>query len=172
MFVSRNKLLTWANKTPDKPKDKQCLIRDMHPSDLAEVWEMMKIFRELSPIKHFNTYDNGEFVKKQLRGLLNGSGVALVAVNKDEIEGFIVGAIVPTFWDESLVAIRELVFYTREEYRNRRTGYRLFQQYKDRCIELKQAGKVQLIILTDMGAKLDYSRFNCRVIDREWMLDD
>jgi hypothetical protein len=170
MFFGVNKLPRLADKPTTDPLGVS-LIRDMHPADLSVVCELLRQFRELSPIPIMRTLNNEGFIRKQLRKIISGEGVAKVAVVNREIVGIIVGVITTTFWDPDLLAIKEVVFYTLPTHRKSRIGFKLFKEYEKACIELRNKHIVSMIILSDMGAALDYSRFNYKIIDRDWIYE-
>jgi N-acetylglutamate synthase-like GNAT family acetyltransferase len=143
------------------------LIRQANKYDKTQLQEMMRMFRDESPIDQYKDIDNPEYFNQLVDTLLAGQGVIFI----EENIGFIMGIILPTIWCNKTFAMYELAWYVKPEYRHKTTGYKLLKAYIDYAKELKAQGKIKLFTVTKMvtSPDFDYSRFGFKKIEENWM---
>ncbi len=143
------------------------MIRQANKYDKIQLQEMMRMFRDESPIDQYKDIDNPEYFNSLVDTLLAGQGVIFI----EENIGFIMGIILPTIWCNKTFAIHELAWYVKPEYRHKTTGYKLLKAYINYAKELKAQGKIKLFTVTKMvtSPDFDYSRFGFKKIEENWM---
>jgi N-acetylglutamate synthase-like GNAT family acetyltransferase len=143
------------------------LIRKANKYDKTQLQEMMRMFRDESPIEQYKDIDNPEYFNSLVDTLLVGQGVIFI----EENIGFIMGIILPTIWCNKTFAMYELAWYVKPKYRHKTTGYKLLKAYIDYAKELKAQDKIKLFTVTKMvtSPDFDYSRFGFKKIEENWM---
>jgi N-acetylglutamate synthase-like GNAT family acetyltransferase len=143
------------------------MIRQATKYDITQLTEMIRMFRDESPIQQYKDIDNPEYFSKLVSGILAGQGVIYIEDNV----GFIMGIIAPVIWCDKTLAMYELAWYVKPEYRHKTTGYKLLKAYIDYAKELKVQGRIKLFTITKMTTSpdLDYSRFGFQKIEENWM---
>ena len=143
------------------------MIRKANKYDKTQLQEMMRMFRDESPIEQYKDIDNPEYFNSLVDTLLVGQGVIFI----EENIGFIMGIILPTIWCNKTFAMYELAWYVKPKYRHKTTGYKLLKAYIDYAKELKAQDKIKLFTVTKMvtSPDFDYSRFGFKKIEENWM---
>jgi N-acetylglutamate synthase-like GNAT family acetyltransferase len=143
------------------------MIRQATKYDITQLTEMMRMFRDESPIQQYKDIDNPEYFNKLVNGIIAGQGVIFI---EDNI-GFIMGIISPVIWCDQTLAMYELAWYVKPEYRHKTIGYKLLKAYIDYAKELKAQGRIKLFTITKMttSPNIDYSRFEFQKIEENWM---
>jgi N-acetylglutamate synthase-like GNAT family acetyltransferase len=143
------------------------MIRQATKYDIIQLTEMMRMFRDESPIQQYKDIDNPEYFSQLVNGIIAGQGVIFL---EDNI-GFIMGFISPVIWCDQTLAMYELAWYVKPEYRHKTTGYKLLKAYIDYAKELKAQGRIKLFTITKMTTSPDinYSRFGFQKIEENWM---
>jgi N-acetylglutamate synthase-like GNAT family acetyltransferase len=143
------------------------MIRQATKYDITQLTEMIRMFRDESPIQQYKDIDNPEYFSKLVSGILAGQGVIYIEDNV----GFIMGIITPVIWCDKTLAMYELAWYVKPEYRHKTTGYKLLKAYIDYAKELKAQGRIKLFTITKMitSPDIDYSRFGFQKIEENWM---
>jgi N-acetylglutamate synthase-like GNAT family acetyltransferase len=143
------------------------LIRKATKYDKTQLAEMLKMFRDESPIQQYKELNNYDYIYSLIDSIVAGRGVIFL---EDNI-GFIMAIITPTIWCDKTYAMYELAWYVKPEYRHKTIGYKLLKTYIDYANQLKQEGKIKLFTVTKMTTSpdLDYSRFGFKKIEENWM---
>jgi len=143
------------------------LIRKATKYDKTQLAEMLKMFRDESPIQQYKELNNYDYIYSLIDSIVAGRGVIFL---EDNI-GFIIAIITPTIWCDKTYAMYELAWYVKPEYRHKTIGYKLLKTYIDYANQLKQEGKIKLFTVTKMTTSpdLDYSRFGFKKIEENWM---
>jgi len=143
------------------------LIRKATKYDKTQLAEMLKMFRDESPIQQYKELNNYDYIYSLIDSIVAGRGVIFL---EDNI-GFIIAIITPTIWCDKTYAMYELAWYVKPEYRHKTIGYKLLKTYIDYANQLKQEGKSKLFTVTKMTTSpdLDYSRFGFKKIEENWM---
>jgi N-acetylglutamate synthase-like GNAT family acetyltransferase len=143
------------------------MIRKATKYDKTQLQEMIRMFRDESPIQQYKDIDNPEYFDALVDSIIVGRGVIFI---EDNI-GFVMGIITPTIWCDKTFAMYELAWYVKPEYRMGMVGIRLLKAYIDYAKELKEQGRIKLFTVTKMTTSpdLDYSRFGFQKIEENWM---
>ncbi|NDB58388.1 GNAT family N-acetyltransferase [bacterium] len=143
------------------------MIRLANKYDKTQLQEMIRMFRDESPIEQYKDIDNPEYFNSLIDSIIVGKGVIFI----EENIGFIMGIITPTIWCDKTFAMYELAWYVKPEYRMGMVGIRLLKEYINYANQLKEQGRIKLFTVTKMitSPNLDYSRFGFKKIEENWM---
>ncbi len=143
------------------------MIRKATKYDKTQLAEMLKMFRDESPIQQYKELNNYDYIYSLIDSIVAGRGVIFL---EDNI-GFIMAITTPTIWCDKTYAMYELAWYVKPEYRHKTIGYKLLKTYIDYANQLKQEGKIKLFTVTKMTTSpdFDYSRFGFKKIEENWM---
>ena len=145
-------------------------IRQANKFDLPHVIDMLKKFRNATPIDMMKDCDNEEHVNKMYHHVLLGGGIALIAEDTQPI-GMIVGIIDRNIWDPNIKILRELVYWVEPESRGSSAGYKLLLQYNKEAEKLVSENKIDLYTMTKMvnSPDLDFARFGYKKTEEIWV---
>lgn len=145
-------------------------IRSANKFDLPHIIEMLKHFREQTPIELMRDCDNAEYINKLYHHIILGGGIALIA-ETDKVIGMIIGVKDQNIWDPNMRILRELVYWVEPEHRNTTAGYRLLKEYNKQAQELVDEGKIKLFTMTKMvnSPDLDFSKFGYTKTEEVWV---
>ena len=143
------------------------MIRQATKYDKLQLQEMMRMFRDESPIQQYKDIDNPEYFDSLVDSIIAGRGVIFIEDNV----GFIIGLISPIIWCDKTLALYELAWYVKPEYRHKTVGYKLLKAYINKAQELKNQGRIKLFTMTKMTTSPDinYGRFGFTKIEENWM---
>lgn len=143
------------------------MIRIATKYDKTQIIEMMQLFRAESHIEQYKDLDNVEYWNQLLDNILAGQGIIYI----EENVGLIMGLIVPTIWCNKTLALHELAWYVKPEYRNTTTGYRLLKAYVEYGKQLKAQNRIKMFTITKMVTSPDikYGRFGFTKLDENWV---
>lgn len=146
-------------------------IRLANKFDQPEILEMLRHFREQTPIEQFKYCDNAEYISSLYHALLVGGGVALVAECDDKVAGMILGIIEQSIWDPNNFLLRELCYWVEPEYRGTTAGYRLLKKYNEIAEDLKLQNRIQMYTMTKMvnSPDIDFTRFGYKKTEEVWV---
>lgn len=139
--------------------------------DLPEIIEMLKHFRENTPISIMAECDNHDYISQLIHHILIGRGIVLLAEKDSRVIGMIMGYIDKTIWDPNILVMNELAFWVEPEYRGTSAAYRLIKTYNDEVNKLKGEGRIKLFTMSKMinSPDLDYGRFGYKKIEEHWV---
>jgi N-acetylglutamate synthase-like GNAT family acetyltransferase len=143
------------------------VIRQATKYDRIQLQEMMRMFRDESPIQQYKDIDNPEYFDSLVDSIIAGRGVIFIEDNV----GFIMGIISPVVWCDKTYAMYELAWYVKPQYRMGMVGVRLLKAYIDYSIKLKEEGRIKLFTITKMVSSpdFDYSKLGFKKIEENWM---
>ena len=143
------------------------MIRQATKYDRIQLQEMMRMFRDESPIQQYKDIDNPEYFDSLVDSIIAGRGVIFIEDNV----GFIMGIISPVVWCDKTYAMYELAWYVKPQYRMGMVGVRLLKAYIDYSIKLKEEGRIKLFTITKMVSSpdFDYSKLGFKKIEENWM---
>lgn len=146
-------------------------VRLANKFDLPHVIEMLKHFREETPIELMRNCDNEEYINKLYHAVIIGGGLALIAEKNNKPIGMIIGLIDANIWDPKLLVLRELVYWVEPEFRNTTAGHRLLKEYNKRAKDLKDINRISMYTMTKMvnSPDLDFSKFGYRKTEEVWV---
>ena len=119
------------------------MIRKATKYDKTQIIEMMKLFRAESHIEQYRDLDNVDYWNRLLDNIFAGQGIIYI----EENVGLIMGLIIPTIWCDKTLALHELAWYVKPEFRNTTTGYRLLKAYVDYGKQLKENGRIKMFTI-------------------------
>ena len=145
-------------------------IRTANKFDLPYIVEMLRHFRDASPIPKIKECNNEAYINTLYHGILVGNGIAVVA-EADKPIGMIMGYITPSIWDPDMLILNELVYWVEPEHRNTTAGYRLLATYNNMAKELLNKNKIHMFTMNKMinSPDLDFSKFGYRKIEEVWV---
>lgn len=143
------------------------MIRQATRYDKTRVIELMKMFRAESPIHEFISEDNEEYWSRLLDNIFAGAGAVFLADDK----GLLMCMVMPTIWNDKILALHELAWYVKPEYRGGTTGFKLLKAYLDYAEAMKESGRVRYYTMTKMvtSPDIDYGKFGFRKVDENWV---
>lgn len=140
--------------------------------DTDAMIEMLEHYRESTPIRIFDNYDNVPYVKQVLAHIFAGRGVAFIAYKKNVPIGLIVGIIDQSIWDKDLLVMKELAYWVEPEHRGTTAGYRLLSKYIEYGKELQSLGRIKTFTISKMtnSPDLDYKKFGFDKVEETWSM--
>jgi N-acetylglutamate synthase-like GNAT family acetyltransferase len=143
------------------------VIRQATKYDRIQLQEMIRMFRDESPIEQYKDIDNPDYFNSLVDSIIAGRGVIFIEDNV----GFIIGLISPVIWCDKTLAMYELAWYVKPEYRMGMVGVRLLKAYIDYAKQLKEQGRIKLFTITKMVSSpdFDYSKLGFKKIEENWM---
>jgi hypothetical protein len=145
-------------------------IRLANKFDLPSVVEMLRNFRNNTPIEMMRECNNEEYINKLFHHIILGGGVALIAEDKNTA-GMIIGVKDQNVWDPNLKVLRELVYWVEPQYRGSTAGYKLLLQYNKLAQELIDENKISMYTMTKMvnSPDLDFTKFGYKKAEEVWV---
>ena len=143
------------------------MIRQATKYDKLQLQEMMRMFRDESPIQQYKDIDNPEYFDSLVDSIIAGRGVIFIEDNV----GFSIGLISPIIWCDKPYAMYELAWYVKPKHRMGMVGVRLLKAYIDYAKQLKEQGRIKLFTITKMVSSpdFDYSKLGFKKIEEHWM---
>ena len=135
-----------------------------------DIIDMLRLYRDETPIESMKHCDNEEYIKKLLSHLFAGRGIILLAYKEKEIVGMLICFIDQNIWDPNLLVMRELAYYVKKEYRGTSAGYRLLAKYNEMAEEYKEQGRIKQWTISKMvnSPDLDYSKFGFNKVEETY----
>lgn len=145
-------------------------IRNANKFDLPHILDMLRDFRNATPIDMMRDCDNEEYINKLYHHIILGGGIALI-VEDEKPFGMIIGVKDHNIWDPEIKVLRELVYWVDPAYRGTTAGYRLLKEYNKQAQQLVDDKKIKLFTMTKMvnSPDLDFSRFGYKKTEEVWV---
>jgi len=145
-------------------------IRPANKFDLPYIINMLRHFRDNSPVDKIKECNNEVYITTLYTHILAGRGVAIVA-EYDQPFGMIIGYIDHNVWDPDIRVLKELCYWVEPDHRNTTAGYRLLKAYNDKAKELISENRIQLYTMTKMvnSPDFDFSRFGYTKTEEVWV---
>lgn len=139
--------------------------------DLPRVIEMLKHFRDQTPIDLMRGVNDEAYITRLYTVLINGGGLIILAEENNQIIGMCIGMIDGTIWDPKLLVLRELVYWVEPEYRGGTAGYKLLKRYSDEADNLLDQNRIKMYTISKLAnsPNLDYGRFGFRKVEETWV---
>jgi len=143
------------------------MIRQANKYDKTAIIEMMKAFRNESPIPQYQVLDNPDYWNRLLDTILAGKGIIFI----EENVGLIMGITVPCIWDDTKFTLHELAWYVKPDKRHSTTGYRLLKSYTEYGKKMKDEGRIIMFTIAKMISSPDikYDKFGFSKLDESWV---
>lgn len=145
-------------------------IRQANKFDTPRIIEMLKNYREVTPISSFKECNNEEHMIAILSHIYAGKGIALIAESDNKIVGMMLSVIDQSLWDPKICVLKELAYWVELESRGSTAGYRLLLEYNRVARSLLVTGRINHWTISKMSNSpdLDYSRFGFTRVEETW----
>jgi len=142
-------------------------IREANKYDKTEIIEMLKCFRDESPMKQYFQQDDMEHWESILANVFAGQGKIFI----EEGKGLFFCLFIPSIWSKKVLVLHEIAWYVLPEHRQGRTGYRLLKAYLEYANDLKNTGRIAYFTLSKITSSpnLHYEKLGFRKIDENWI---
>lgn len=143
------------------------MIREINKFDLPELREMIREFRQESPLSFLREIDNQENFDSLILSIIAGAGIGFIESGK----GFILGLIVPSIWCNKTFVLHELAWYVKPKNRNGFCGPKLLKTYLSAAEELKSSGRIKAFTLAKMATspKIKYEKLGFSKLEEVWI---
>lgn len=134
--------------------------------------EMLKHYRECTPIDMFKNINDEEYIIKLLSYIFAGKGTILLSYKDDVPTGMLIAFIDSNIWDSNFNVLKELAYWVEPEYRGSSAGYRLLKRYNEIGEELLGQGRIKTWTISKMinSPNLDYSKLGFNKIEETWSM--
>jgi N-acetylglutamate synthase-like GNAT family acetyltransferase len=145
-------------------------IRQATKYDIDSIVEMLKHYREVSPLTQLREADDREYVNRLLGTILSGLGAIFVA-DRGKLVGMLISIKSNNLWHPRMMELHELAYWVEPEFRHTTAGYRLIKAYCDYGNELKQQGLIGSYTISKMinSPDLKYDRFGFSKLEEKWV---
>jgi L-amino acid N-acyltransferase YncA len=145
-------------------------IREATPIDLPQLLNMLRKYREQTPLDFLSEADNATYITQMLCEIMAGRGVVLVAED-DGLVGMLIAGIHPSRWSPAHLLLTELAWWVEPEHRGGTTGHRLLKRYIEAGQKMKEQGRICNFFISKMSNSpdLDYGRFGFRYLEQFWV---
>ena len=146
-------------------------IRDANQFDIPAMLNMLREYRENTPLDFLREADNVEHITKILTELIAGRGIALVA-ETNKIDGMLLAGISPSAWSPKHLVMTEMAYWVNPEARGGSAAYRLIAEYVERGKSLKEQKRISAFFISKMinSPDLNYSRFGFTKLEEFWVI--
>jgi N-acetylglutamate synthase-like GNAT family acetyltransferase len=143
------------------------MIRQATKYDKTEIIEMLKCFRDESPIKQYFQDDDIEHWEIILTNVFAGQGKIFIEQGK----GLFFCLLLPSIWSKKVLVLHEIAWYVLPQYRNGTSGYKLLKAYLEYANKLKNSGRIKYFTLSKIATSpnLKYEKLGFRKIDENWI---
>lgn len=147
------------------------IVRFATPFDLPALIQMLKEYREQTPLDFLREADDEAYITMMLTEIIHGKGVALVA-ESNEIAGMIVAGIHPSKWSPKHLLLMEFAYWVKPEHRGTTAGHRLVSKYIEAGRSLKEQGRIANFFISKMvnSPDLKYDRFGFKKLEEFWVM--
>ena len=147
------------------------MIRKANKFDIPFIVEMLKEYRNESPIEILKQANDKDYVEKFLFSLIIGAGFIFLAEKNNKIIGMLIAGFIPNIWCPSIKQCSEFAYYVNPDYRGTTAGYRLIKAYTNECDEMLKSGRIQLNTISKMvsSPNLKYDKFGFQKLEETWV---
>lgn len=148
------------------------MIRHASRYDIPSILDMLREYRNETPLEFLRDADDAEYVTALLTELIAGKGVVLVAEQDEKPIGTMIAAVMPSMWSPKHFVLTEFAYWVKPEHRGGTAGYRLLRAYLDEAIMLKEAGRICNAFISKMvnSPDLKYSKFGFSKLEEFWVI--
>jgi N-acetylglutamate synthase-like GNAT family acetyltransferase len=145
-------------------------IRQASRFDIPRLIELMKHYREQSPLACLKQSNNETYVESVLYHITLGKGVIYVAEHEGLVVGMIVAIKNQNIWDPEIYTYNELAYWVEPEHRGTSAGFKLLKRYQEAAEQAKVLGTIKYYTITKMinSPDLSYDRFGFRKLEEMW----
>lgn len=147
------------------------IIRDANQFDIPALLDMLRQYRENTPLDFLREADDAEYITQILTELIAGRGLALIA-ETDKIDGMLLAVISPSAWSTKHLVMTEMAYWVNPEARGSSAAYRLISEYVDRGKSLKEQKRISAFFISKMANSPDlkYDRFGFKKLEDFWVI--
>ena len=147
------------------------IIRDANQFDIPAILDMLRQYRENTPLDFLREADDAEYITQILTELIAGRGLALIA-ETDKIDGMLLAGISPSAWSTKHLVMNEMAYWVNPEARGGSAAYRLISEYVDRGKSLKEQKRISAFFISKMinSPDLKYDRFGFKKLEDFWVI--
>lgn len=148
------------------------MIRHANRFDIPAILDMLRKYRQQTPLDFLKDADDAEYVTQMLNELIAGKGVILLAEVDENPIGMMIAAVMPSIWSPKHFILTEFAYWVDPEHRGGTAGYRLLRAYLDEAISLKEAGRICNAFISKMvnSPDLKFSRFGFSKLEEFWVI--
>ena len=145
-------------------------VRHATPFDIPALIEMLREYREQTPLDFLKEADDEPYIKLMLSEIIHGKGVALISGDK-EATGMLIAGIHGSRWSPKHLLLTELAFWVRPEHRGGTDAYRLLAVYVQEGKRLKSEGRIRNYFVSKMvtSPDLSYDRLGFKKLEEFWV---
>jgi len=146
-------------------------IREATPVDLPQLLNMLRKYREQTPLEFLSEADNATYITQMLCEIMAGRGVVLVAED-DGLVGMLIAGIHPSRWSPTHLLLTELAWWVEPKHRGGTAGHRLLKRYIEAGQKMKEQGRICNFFISKMSnsPNLDYGRFGFKYLEEFWVM--
>ena len=146
------------------------MIRQATKYDIDSIVEMLKHYREVSPLTQLREANDREYVNRLLGTILSGLGAIFVA-DRGKLVGMLISIKSNNLWHPRMMELHELAYWVEPEARNGTIGYRLLKAYCDYGDQLKQEGRINFYTISKMieSPDIKYHKFGFNKLEETWI---
>lgn len=148
------------------------MIRKASRHDIPALLDMLRDYRQATPLEFLKDADDAEYVGQMLLELIAGKGVVFLAEQDGKAIGMMIAAVMPSIWSPKHLVLTEFAYWVSPEHRGGTAGYRLLRAYLDEAIALKDAGRICNAFISKMtnSPDLKFSRFGFSKLEEFWVI--
>ena len=148
------------------------MIRKASRHDIPLVLDMLRNYRNGTPLEFLKEADDAEYITSMLTELIAGRGVVLLAEQDGKTIGAMIAAVMPSIWSPKHQVLTEFAYWVEPEHRGGTAGYRLLAAYLEKAIQLKEEGRISHAFLSKMvnSPGLNYERMGFRKLEEFWVM--
>ena len=146
------------------------MIRSATPFDVAAILDMLRAYREHTPLEFLREADDANYMEQVLLQIIAGRGIALVS-ETDKIDGMLLASIAPSAWSPKHLVMTERAYWVALEARGGTAAHRLIAAYVAHGNALKSQGRISAFFISKMvnSPDLKYDRFGFKKLEEFWV---
>lgn len=146
-------------------------IRNASPFDVPVLLDMLRQYREQTPLPFLQEANDAEYITQLLSELMAGKGLVLVA-ETDKINGMLIAGISPSLWSPKHFVLTEFAYWVNPDARGSTAGYRLLKAYAKQGQTLKDEGRISAFFISKMtnSPDLKYQKFGFTKLEEFWVI--
>lgn len=147
------------------------MIRQATKYDIEQIIEMLKNYRDESPIDKLREANDRNHIVNLLLQIFAGRGVVFFAEENNEPAGMLMAIVVQSVWFPAMLELNELAYWVEKKYRGGSIGYRLLKNYCEYGEKLKAEKRIDLYTISKMvnSPDLKYDRFGFSKLEEKWI---
>ena len=147
------------------------MIRKASRHDIPALLDMLREYRQATPLEFLKDADDAEYVGHLLHELIAGKGVVFLAEQGGQAVGMMIAGVMPSIWSPKHLVLTEFAYWVAPEHRGGTAGYRLIKSYVHECEKMIASGKIQMFTISKMvnSPDLKYQKFGFEKLEETWV---